>query len=92
MAILLHKHGAFFDEVFSLPGFFSEPILCFGLQETKLKIKKDKVRGPRKPRSLPERIWRGGVRRTRRALGLPADRIVVIEPAPPLPGFEHELT
>lgn len=91
MAILLHKHGAFFDEVFSLPGFFSEPILCFGLQETKLKIKKDKVRGPRKPRSLPERIWRGGVRRTRRALGLPADRIVVIEPAPPLPRFAEDL-
>jgi hypothetical protein len=91
VAILLHKHGAFFDEVFALPDFFAEPVLCFGFQDMKLKRKKDKLRKPRKPRSAPERIWRGALRRARGLLGLPPDRVVVVEKAPPLPEFSPAL-
>ncbi len=91
MAILLHKHGAFFDEVFSLPGFFSEPVLCFGHHEMKLKVKKAKVRKPPKPTSAAGRVWRGLVRRARKGVGLPPDRIVVLEEAPPLPRFSDDL-
>jgi hypothetical protein len=91
VAILLHKHGAFFDEVFALPDFFAEPVLCFGFQDMKLKRKKDKLRKPRKPRSGPERIWRGALRRLRGLVGLPPDRVVVVEKAPPLPHFSPAL-
>jgi hypothetical protein len=57
----------------------------------KLKVKKAKVRKPPKPRTFPGRLWRGLVRRARRAAGLPADRVVVLEPAPPLPQFSNDL-
>lgn len=77
--------------MFHLDGFFQEPVLCFGFHEMKLKVKKAKVRKPPKPRSFPGRVWRGVVRRARRAVGLTPDRVVVLEPARPLPRFSNDL-
>jgi SAM-dependent methyltransferase len=91
LAILLHKHGAFFDEVFHLPGFFAEPVLCFGFQDIRLKVPKPVVHKPPKPRTLPGRAWRALGRRARRVLGLPPERGVVVEPPRPLPKFSDDL-
>ncbi len=90
MAILLHKHGAFFDEVFRLPGFFAEPVLCFGFQDVRLKLRKPKREKPPPPRTPLGRAGRAVLRRVRRAAGLSAERVREIPP-PPLPAFSDEL-
>jgi hypothetical protein len=87
LAILLHKHGAFFDEVFALPGLFADPVLCFGFQDVRLKIRKPK-RAPELSTPLA-RARRAFSRRLRRALRLPPPRSRE-HPAPP-PKFSDEL-
>jgi hypothetical protein len=91
LAILLHKHGAFFDEVFRIPGLFAEPVLCFGFQEIRLKERKPRVRRPPAPRTAAGRAWRALEGRARRILGLAPERGVVVEPPPPLPEFSDDL-
>jgi hypothetical protein len=90
LAILLHHHGAFFEEVFALPGFLAEPVLCFGVQDVKLKQRKAVVAKRPRPRTRPGHLARRLERRARRALGLPPERVRVIEPARPLPAFSDD--
>jgi hypothetical protein len=90
VAILLHKHGAFFDEVFRLPGLFAEPVLCFGFQDVRLKVPKARREKPPEPRTALGRAGRRVARRLRRALGLPPARAREIPP-PPLPKFSDDL-
>ena len=84
MAVLLHSHTRFFREIFAIPDFFTEPVLCFGFQEVVLKIKKPKYRTPPKPTTLTGRLVRAVDRRVRHLLGLPAERRTLIwTPTPP---------
>jgi hypothetical protein len=90
LAILLHKHGAFFDEVFRLPGLFSEPVLCFGFQDVRLKLRKPTREKPPPPRTRLGRAGRALLRRLRRAAGLPPERVREVPP-PALPKFSDDL-
>ena len=76
--------------MFGLPGLFADPVLCFGFQDVRLKLRKPRREKTPPPRTPLARAVRAVTRRARRAAGLPPPRAREL-PAPALPKFSDEL-
>jgi hypothetical protein len=90
LAVLLHAHTPFFREIFDIPDFFTEPVLCFGFQDVMLKIKKPKYRTRPKPTTRIGRLVRWVDRHIRYHLGLPVEPRTLIWTPKPLPEIPDE--